>query len=106
MLRANTPSSERFTRRNFLRNTAVAAGTTMALPMFVPGAALGADGRTAPSNRIGTGFIGIGRQAIHANISVFMRSGYCQTVALCDVDRWRLRVENWGVAGSVDTLTA
>ncbi|MDZ7616089.1 MAG: Gfo/Idh/MocA family oxidoreductase, partial [Patescibacteria group bacterium] len=51
------------------------------------------DGKTAPSNRIGIGQIGLGRQAVHANMSVFMRSGYCQTVALCDVDRWRLNVE-------------
>ena len=81
------------TRRNFLARTAMAAGGALALPVFVPGSALGADGKTAPSNRIGIGFIGLGRQAIHANMSVFMRSGYCQTVALCEVDRWRLNVE-------------
>jgi myo-inositol 2-dehydrogenase/D-chiro-inositol 1-dehydrogenase len=88
-----TSSAGNLTRRAFLRNTALAVGGAAALPMFVPGSALGADGTTAPSNRIGIGFIGVGRQAIHANMSVFMRSGYCQTVALCDVDRWRLNVE-------------
>jgi len=91
-----TSASGRVTRRRFLLGTAMAAGSGLALPLYVPGSALGADGKTAPSNRIGIGFIGLGRQAIHANMSVFLRSGYCQTVALCDVDRWRLAVE--GVA--------
>lgn len=80
------------TRRQFLTRLGRAAGV-VAAPLFVPGAALGLDGHTTPNNRIGIGFIGVGRQAIYANMSVFMRSGYCQTVALCDVDRWRLRVE-------------
>jgi predicted dehydrogenase len=94
MSRAHTtPSPEKLTRRDFLRNTAIAAGSAMTLPLFVPGSALGADGKTAPSNRIGIGFIGMGRQAVHANMSPFMRSDYCQAVALCDVDRWRLSVE-------------
>ena len=86
-------TSARLTRRRFLANTAFAAGSALALPTFVPGSALGADGQAAPSERIGIGFIGLGRQALHANMSVFLRSGYCQTVALCDVDRWRLNVE-------------
>lgn len=51
-------------------------GTGLALPMFVPGSALGADGKVAPSDRLGIGFIGLGRQAVHANMSVFLRSGY------------------------------
>ena len=55
----------------------------------------------APSNRIGIGFIGLGRQAVHANMSVFLRSGYCQTVALCDVDRWRLAIEGNPSAAAV-----
>jgi hypothetical protein len=79
----------------------MALGGGLALPMFVPGSALGADGKAAPSNRIGIGFIGLGRQAVHANMSVFLRSGYCQTVALCDVDRWRLAIEGNPSAAAV-----
>jgi len=86
-------TSGQVTRRGFLAGTAMAAGSAFALPTFVPGTAIGADGKAAPSNRIGIGFIGVGRQAVYANMSVFQRSGYCQTVALCDVDRWRLNVE-------------
>lgn len=94
-------ASGKVTRRGFLVGSAAALGSGLALPLFVPGSALGADGREAPSNRIGIGFIGLGRQAIHANMSVFIRSGYCQTVALCDVDRWRLSLEgNAAVASS------
>ncbi len=93
MRRTNTLTSDKLTRRVFLRNTAVATGAAFAAPMLVPASALGLDGKTAASNRIGIGFIGVGRQAVHANMSVFMRSGYCQAVALCDVDRWRLAVE-------------
>ena len=91
----------RVTRRGFLRNAAMALGSGLALPRFVPGSALGADGKVAPSNRIGIGFIGLGRQAVHANMSVFLRSGYCQTVALCDVDRWRLAIEGNPSAAAV-----
>ena len=90
---STTSASGTFNRRQLLLSTAVAASSSLALPTFVPGSALGADGRAAPSNRIGIGFIGLGRQAVHANMSVFLRSGYCQTVALCDVDRWRLALE-------------
>ena len=93
MRRTNTLTSAKLTRRAFLRNTTAATGAALAAPMLVPASALGLDGKTAASNRIGIGFIGMGRQAVHANMSVFMRSGYCQAVALCDVDRWRLAVE-------------
>ncbi len=109
------PQTAATSRRCFLARLGQAAGA-VAVPLFVPGAVLGLSGKTAPSNRIGIGFIGLGRQAIYANLSVFMRSGYCQTVALCDVDRWRLRVEDvsdiaavarknqWDVALLEDTL--
>ncbi len=101
MPRTNTQPSNRLTRRAFLRNSAAATAGALALPMFAPASVLGRDGETAPSNRIGIGFIGVGRQAVHANMSVFMRSGYCQPVALCDVDRWRLHVEDVPKVASV-----
>ncbi len=98
---STTANADRVTRRRFVRSAAMALGGGLALPMFVPGSALGADGKAAPSNRIGIGFIGLGRQAVHANMSVFLRSGYCQTVALCDVDRWRLAIEGNPSAAAV-----
>jgi predicted dehydrogenase len=58
--------------------------------MVVPATALGANGSVAPSNRITVGFIGTGRQALHANIPGFLWLPDAQAVAVCDVDAWRL----------------
>ncbi|MBN1344265.1 MAG: Gfo/Idh/MocA family oxidoreductase [Phycisphaerae bacterium] len=92
------------TRRGFLRDTgkaAGAAGAALAAPYFVPGSALGKDGRAAPSNRITVGMIGLGRIVVYSNLKSFLTAPDCQIVALCDVDRWRLalsedRTSIWG----------
>ncbi len=55
--------------------------------MIAPASVLGA---IAPSNRITLGFIGTGRQATYANIPGFLNQPDAQTVAVCDVDSWRL----------------
>lgn len=81
-----TAGCRRVSRRNFL----AATGAGLAVPTILPASALGADGATAPSNRIGVGMIGLGRQAIAHNLPVFARAADAQVVALCDVDRWRL----------------
>lgn len=80
------PDRPSTTRRAFLRTSAAA----FAVPAIIPGAALGAEGKAAPSNRIGIGMIALGRQAIGRNLPVFLRHPLSQVVALCDVDRWRL----------------
>ncbi|MBC8875591.1 MAG: Gfo/Idh/MocA family oxidoreductase [Planctomycetes bacterium] len=80
----------RFTRRRFLAATGACVGAGLAVPAVLPASALGADGKVAPSNRIGVGMIGLGRQAIAHNLPVFARAADAQVVALCDVDRWRL----------------
>jgi hypothetical protein len=77
-------------RRGFLGLAGAAVGAGMSLPMIIPAAARGADGKAAPSNRIGVGMIGLGRQALAHNLPVFVRAADAQVVALCDVDRWRL----------------
>ena len=79
-------------RRRFLAASGAALGAGLAIPTIVPASALGADGNVAPSNRIGVGMIGLGRQALAHNLPVFMRAGDAQVVALCDVDRWRLQI--------------
>lgn len=83
-------SGARWSRRRFLAASGVAVSTVLAVPAIVPASALGADGTVAPSNRIGVGMIGLGRQAIAHNLPVFARAADAQVVALCDVDRWRL----------------
>ncbi len=79
------------TRRCFLRGIAAAA-TAWTVPQVIPAAALGLEGKPAPSGRIGIGMIGLGRQALWHNLPVFMRSADVEVVALCDVDRWRLQL--------------
>ena len=73
-------------RRSFLKHSTVAASSVF---MFhtVPAAVLGA---SAPSNRIGIGMVGTGRQAMHVNFPGFSRIDNCQVVAINDVDAWRM----------------
>jgi predicted dehydrogenase len=77
---------KRFTRRSFLQGTAVAAGSAIGFPYIIPSSALGADGATAPSNRIVMGCIGVGSQGT-GNMKGFLGIRDCQVVAVCDVDR-------------------
>jgi myo-inositol 2-dehydrogenase/D-chiro-inositol 1-dehydrogenase len=77
------------TRRTFLKAT-TAAGAAWAAPMVIPGIALGADGKPAPSQRIAVGMIGLGRQAKFTNLPQFLKMPEVDVVALCDVDSWRL----------------
>ena len=78
------------TRRRLLERAAAAAGGLVAAPYVVPGAALGADGRTAPNDRIGVGMIGVGRQTVAYNLKAFLNSPDTQVVAVSEVDAWRM----------------
>lgn len=69
-------------RRQVLKGMAGAA-----FPLIVPSTLFGA---TAPSNRIHVALIGLGRQALHANLKPFLASERTVVTALCDVDAWRL----------------
>ncbi len=73
------------TRRGFLKTTAVAVGT-VGFPMVVPAAALGRDGKVAPSNRITMAFIGTGNQGTN-DMRVFLGDERVQVVAVCDVNK-------------------
>ena len=66
-------------RRSFLTGAAAAA----ALPAVIPASALGKDGATAPSNRIGMGFIGVGGQG-SGHVRNFLRMNDVQVLAVCD----------------------
>ena len=80
---------ERLSRRRFLAASGLAVGAGVTAPTIIPASARGADGAVAPSNRIGVGMIGLGRQAIAHNLPVFARAADAEVVALCDADRWR-----------------
>ncbi|HON91402.1 MAG TPA: Gfo/Idh/MocA family oxidoreductase [Sedimentisphaerales bacterium] len=75
-----------FTRRQILRAIG-AGGLAAGFPAIVPSSVLGKD---APSNQITIAMIGMGRQALYANLEPFLNSADARVVAVCDVDRWRL----------------
>ena len=80
-------SKSTISRRRFLERAGAAA---FAAPLIVPVSALGAEGKTAASERITVGMIGMGRQAYLRNMKQFLGMGDVQVLAICDVDAWRL----------------
>jgi len=79
------PGSGQVNRRSFLKSgLAVASG----LAMFVPGRALGADGATAPSNRVTVGLIGRGAMG-RGHLERLAHDQGFQLIALCEVDKER-----------------
>jgi hypothetical protein len=84
-------------RRKFLRQTAVALGSALAVPTFIPASALGRGGAVAPSERITMGFIGVGGQGtghLLGGAWTYLTGGYTarkdvQVLATCDVRRER-----------------
>ena len=75
------------TRRRFLTRAATAA-SAVALPYFIPAAALGRDGTVAPSNRIVMGGIGLGGRGSY-DLGVMLAMPEVQWVAVCDVVKSR-----------------
>jgi len=75
-------STERMSRRGFLRSSALFAGGAAALPTIVPSSVFAAG---APSERITMGSIGVGNMG-SSNLKGFMGKSDTQVVALCDVD--------------------
>ena len=76
-----TNNANFFNRRQFLKT----AGAALVLPTILPGSVFGRDGKTAPSNRINLGVIGMGWQG-PGNTKSFLAEGDCQVVAACDLD--------------------
>ena len=73
---------ERWSRRQFLRGAAVAAGAAV-FPAIVPSSVLGAD---APSGKLLVGGIGIGGMG-GGDLGGFLGDSRCRVVAVCDVDQ-------------------
>ena len=74
-------------RREFIRNSGIAASGVFALPTIISSAFR--EGK-APSDRINVAVIGLGRQTVNPNIPQFLKSDNATVVAVCDVDSWRL----------------
>jgi len=83
-----TPIAPRTSRRGFLKRAAASAAAVAGFPYIVPGSALGLNGAVAPSNRIGAGFIGMGKMA-KGHLGSFLGDADVQVLAICDVEKGR-----------------
>jgi len=81
-------SRARIMRRRFL----AAAATAMAAPLVIPSSVLGGNG-APPSERIGLGFIGVGRMG-DVHVRLFAERSDVQVLALCDVQETRRQAAN------------
>ena len=78
----------RFTRRDFLRKSGVAAAAAAAMPFVVSSRALGQGDKVAANDRIGMGFIGVGGMG-GGHLGGFIGNPNCEVLAVCDVDQFR-----------------
>ncbi len=78
-------AKDSLTRRDMLKSSA--AGV-LAAPYFVPAAALGLEGKAAPSARITLGVIGIGPRCTY-DLNAMLKLPDVQCVAICDVQASR-----------------
>jgi len=93
-------STAAFSRRHFLRQGARLAAAGVAAPYFIPSGVLAADGRPGANDRIGIGFIGIGRQASDL-LKLMLNRPEARFVAVADVNLKRAQsaaAKNNGVA--------
>ncbi len=85
---------QEFNRRSFLRKATGAALGTISLPYFAGSPVLGESGRTAPSERITMGFIGVGGMGTN-NMRAFLAQSDIQVVAVCDVVKASNEYGHW-----------
>jgi predicted dehydrogenase len=85
-------------RRDFLKKSAIAAGSLLTLPTIIPGSALGKNGFVPPSDRINLAFIGAGNQAGN-DVRGFLPDKRVQVTAVCDVNKKSDGYWNGKVAG-------
>jgi predicted dehydrogenase len=78
------------TRRDFVKRSVSVVAGAFVLPQIIPSSALGMGRRTAPSDRIVMGSIGVGSQGT-SNLKDFLKlKNGLQFVAVCDVDKLHL----------------
>src|SRR5687767_1391580 len=75
-------------RRQFLGTVAKAGAAAIGAPLFVPAAALGRDGKTAASERIVLGGIGIGSRG-EFDLKWMLKEKDVQFMAICDIRKER-----------------
>ena len=79
----NEPAKRRFSRRRFLRRAA-ALGGLAAAPYVITSTALGGEGRPPASERVVTGYVGVGPRGL-LNVREQLGCPEAQVVAVCDV---------------------
>ena len=80
----------RVTRRDFLRRSALTAAAGTAVPYLIPSGVLAAEGQPGANERIGIGFIGIGRQA-SGLLAASLRLKQPRAIGFADVNLNRAR---------------
>ena len=73
-------------RREFLKSATKTAAGTIIFPYIIQSSILGAEGSTAPNERITMGCIGTGNQGTN-DMKGFLEDRRVQVVAVCDVNR-------------------
>src|SRR5690606_6916017 len=76
----------------FLKQSAAAVAGAVGFPYIIPASALGADGHTAPSDRLTLGLVGMGKM-MGGHHGAFLSNPNVQVVALCDVESVRLGIQ-------------
>ena len=71
-------------RRQFITNSAIAAGSAIVLPTIIPSCVKGAN------DKINLGMIGTGDHGITWNLAAYLKLDNCRVVAACDVDSERV----------------
>jgi predicted dehydrogenase len=77
-------------RRDFVKRSAALVAGTFVLPQIIPSSAFGMGRRTAPSDRIVIGSIGVGSQGMSNMLDFLKFKEAVQFVAVCDVDKRHL----------------
>ncbi len=71
-------------RREFLKDTLTGAAGVLGFPAIIPASAMGAEGKTPPSDRITMACIGVGRMG-GGHVRSLLRHEDAQVLAICDV---------------------
>ncbi len=77
---------EKSDRRNFIKQSGVAAAAVIAAPIIISSCSRGKDGHKAPSDKINLAVIGAGNQGSN-DTNGFLQDDRVQITAVCDVNK-------------------
>ena len=85
-------------RRNFIKNTALAASGIIAIPAIIPSCVRGGDGNTAPSDKVTVANIGCGTQGLR-EMPDMLENEDIQVVAVADPNKFTTNYLDWSADG-------